>query len=95
MSNAHFQTPKVTNEPLLGYGAGSPEKAAVKTALDVAKSQQRDIPMYIGGKHITTDDKVSMHPPHQLAHTLGYYNRGTKQHVEQAIEAAMKAKPNW
>lgn len=95
MSNAFFQTPKAANEPLLGYGKGSPEKQAVKLALAEAKSQQRDIPMYIGGNHITTDDKVAMHPPHELKHTLGYYNRGTKVHVEQAIAAAMSAKPNW
>lgn len=95
MSNAFFQTPKAANEPLLGYGKGSPEKQAVKLALAEAKSQQRDIPMYIGGNHVTTDDKVAMHPPHELKHTLGYYNRGTKAHVEQAIAAAMTAKPNW
>ena len=95
MSNAFFQTPKAANEPLLGYGKGSPEKQAVKLALAEAKSQERDIPMYIGGNHVTTDDKVAMHPPHELKHTLGYYNRGTKAHVEQAIAAAMTAKPNW
>lgn len=95
MSNAFFQTPKAANEPLLGYGKGSPEKQAVKLALIEAKSQERDIPMYIGGNHVTTDDKVAMHPPHELKHTLGYYNRGTKAHVEQAIAAAMTAKPNW
>jgi 1-pyrroline-5-carboxylate dehydrogenase len=95
MSNAFFQTPKAANEPLLGYGKGSPEKQAVKLALAEAKSQQRDIPMYIGGNHVTTDDKVAMHPPHELKHTLGHYNRGTKAHVEQAIAAAMTAKPNW
>ena len=95
MSNAFYQTPKATNEPLLGYGKGSPEKRALKTALEAAKSQQTDIPMYIGGQHITTAEKVAIHPPHELKHTLGHYNRGSKTHVEQAIEAAMKAKQAW
>lgn len=95
MSNAFFQTPKAANEPLLGYGKGSSEKQAVKLALAEAKSQQRDIPMYIGGNRVTTNDKVAMHPPHELKHTLGHYNRGTKAHAEQAIAAAMTAKPNW
>ncbi|MBL7814112.1 MAG: L-glutamate gamma-semialdehyde dehydrogenase [Saprospiraceae bacterium] len=95
MSNAFYQTPKAYNEPLLGYGKGSPEKKAVKAAIAQAKAAQRDIPMFIGGKRIYTDNKVSIHPPHELKHTLGHYNRGGKEHVEQAIEAAMNAKKAW
>lgn len=95
MSNAFYHTPKAINEPLLGYGKGSPEKLALKKALAEAKSKQIDIPMYIGGEHIVTAHKVAIHPPHELSHTLGHYNRGKKEHVEQAIEAALKAKKAW
>jgi 1-pyrroline-5-carboxylate dehydrogenase len=95
MSNAFYHVPKTVNEPLLGYKPKSPEKIALKTALKTAKSKQIDIPMYIGGKHVTTDEKVTMHPPHELSHTLGTFNRGNKQHVEMAIAAAMQAKPQW
>jgi 1-pyrroline-5-carboxylate dehydrogenase len=95
MSNAIFQVPKATNEPLLGYGAKTAAKAALKTALKEAKAKPKDIPMYIGGKHVTTDDKIAIHPPHELAHTLGYYSQGSQEHVEQAIAAALAAKPAW
>ena len=95
MSNAFYHTPKTVNEPLLGYGKGSSEKLALKKALADAKSKQMDIPMYIGGKHITTSDKVAIHPPHELKHTLGHYSKGTKEHAEQAIAAAMNAKKAW
>jgi 1-pyrroline-5-carboxylate dehydrogenase len=95
MSNALYHVPKAVNEPLLGYKPNSPEKIALKEALKAAKSKQIDIPMYIGGKHVRTDEKVTMHPPHELSHTLGTYNKGNKQHVEMAIEAAMKAKTQW
>jgi 1-pyrroline-5-carboxylate dehydrogenase len=95
MSNATYQIPKALNEPLLGYKPNSPEKIAVKAALHTAKYNQIDVPMYIGGKHITTIDKVAMHPPHEINHTLGYYNRGTAAHVSQAIEAALKARSAW
>jgi 1-pyrroline-5-carboxylate dehydrogenase len=95
MSNAFYNVPKAVNEPLLGYKPKSPEKIALKAALKTAKSKQIDIPMYIGGKHVTTDVKVTMHPPHELSHTLGTFNRGNKQHVEMAIAAAMQAKPQW
>ncbi len=76
MSNAFYHTPKTVNEPLLGYGKGSPEKLALKKALAEAKSKQVDIPMYIGGKHVTTSEKVAIHPPHELKHTLGHYSLG-------------------
>jgi 1-pyrroline-5-carboxylate dehydrogenase len=95
MSNALHQVPKAINEPLLGYKPNSPEKIALKAALKEAKSKQIDVPMYIGGKHVTTDDKVAMTPPHEHQHVLGYYNRGQKTHFEAAIEAALKAKPMW
>ena len=95
MSNAFYHTPKTINEPLLGYGKGSPEKLALKKALADAKSMQMDIPMYIGGNHVTTSEKVAIHPPHELKHTLGHYSRGSKEHVEQAIAAAMSAKKTW
>lgn len=95
MSNAFYHTPKTVNEPLLGYGKGSPEKLALKKALAEAKSKQMDIPMYIGGKHVTTSEKVAIHPPHELQHTLGHYSKGSKEHAEQAIAAAMNAKKAW
>ncbi len=95
MSNAFYHVPKTVNEPILTYQAGSPEKIAVKAALKAAKDKQIDVPMYIGGKHVTTEKKVAMHPPHELSHVLGYFNQGDKSHVEAAIEAALKAKPMW
>ena len=95
MSNAFYHVPKATNEPIYSYLPNSPEKLALKRALAEAKSSQRDVPMFIGGKHIFTEDKVTMHPPHERKHVLGTYNRGEKQHVEAAIEAALTAKPAW
>jgi len=95
MSNAVFQVPYPENEPVLSYAPGSPEKAALKKALEELKSKKVDIPMTIGGKKVKTKNKVSMHPPHETAHTLGHFNMGTGKHVKQAIDAALKAKTNW
>lgn len=90
-----YTVPQPTNEPIYNYAPGSPEKAALKQALAEAKSSQKDIPMYIGGKHIFTNTKVDMHPPHETAHVLGQYSRGAAEHVRLAIEAALAAKPAW
>ena len=51
--------------------------------------------MYIGGKEVTTKEKVKIHPPHELNHTLGHYCKGNATHVEEAIDAAMAAKADW
>ncbi|MBV6653331.1 MAG: L-glutamate gamma-semialdehyde dehydrogenase, partial [Mameliella sp.] len=59
------------------------------------KATQRDVPMTIGGKKITTDQKVAMHPPHEHQHTLGHYYKGGTEHVQMAIDAALEAKPAW
>jgi 1-pyrroline-5-carboxylate dehydrogenase len=95
MTDAIFAVPTPVNEPIWAYGPGSPEKKALKAALAAAKSSQIEVPMYIGGEKVYTDDRVSMHPPHERGHTLGHYARGGTEHVRQAIDAALKAKNDW
>ncbi len=95
MSNAYFEVPIATNEPVLSYAPGSPEKKALKKALAQLKSEKWDIPMYIGGEKVYTDNKLPIHPPHETSHLLGHYSKGDSSHVNQAINAAMKAKTQW
>ncbi|MEZ5038304.1 MAG: L-glutamate gamma-semialdehyde dehydrogenase [Saprospiraceae bacterium] len=95
MSNAFFEVPAIVNEPILGYEAGSSEKQALKVAIAAFKATQTDIPMYIGGEKIVTDHKIAMHPPHEIGHTLGFFNKGDAKHVKLAIEAALSAKAAW
>lgn len=93
--NALFQMPRPVNEPVLTYAPGSPERAALKQALKTAKGECPDIPMIIGGREIRTGVTRSLHPPHEHGHVLGYYHQGDAGHVEQAITAALNAKPLW
>ncbi len=95
MANAFFNVPKPVNEPVKAYAPGSPERKSIKKTLQDLKSKTIDIPMVIGGKDIFTDNKISMHPPHERKHLLGTYSKGTADHVQQAIDAAMEAKPKW
>lgn len=87
--------PKAYNEPVLSYKPGSPERAEIKAMLKKMKSEEIEIPMVIDGKKVTTDQKVAIHPPHELKHTLGYYYKGGAEHVEMAIDAALKAREKW
>jgi len=79
----------------MNYAPGSPEKKALIAALHTLKSKQVELPAYINGKKILEGEKVSVHPPHEHKHTLGHFYRGTKDHVHQAIDAALAAKDSW
>ncbi len=87
--------PKAYNEPVLSYKSGSPERVELKATLKKMKSEEIEIPMVIGGKPITTGERVAIHPPHELKHTLGYYYKGDASHVTMAIEAALEARKTW
>lgn len=95
MANAFFDLPKAKNEPVLSFAPGSAERKALKGAIQELKSKQTDLPMYIGGKAVTTDEKVPVTPPHDHQHILGHFNKGNSEHVQQAIAAALAAKAEW
>jgi 1-pyrroline-5-carboxylate dehydrogenase len=95
MSNGHYTYPMPVNEPVLAYAPGSPEKKALKAALAAAKAQELDIPMYIGSNEVRTADKQRIHPPHEIKHTLGFFNKGTAAHAKDAIKSALKARDKW
>lgn len=95
MTDAIFQVPAPVNEPVLNYAPGSPEKKALKLALSELKAKQTDVPMYIGGQKVFTNEKHEIRPPHEIKHVLGHFSKGNATHVHAAIEAAMKAKAGW
>lgn len=95
MSNAFYKVPVAVNEPVLSYEPNSTERKHVKNALTTLKNTQVDIPMFIGDKKVFTTDKRTIHPPHEISHSLGTYSHGDVTHVNMAIDAALKAKPAW
>jgi len=95
MANAYYRVPEATNEIPLEYRPGSPERDLVKAVIKEMKSEQVDLPMVINGQKVLEGDKVPIHPPHELKHTLGHYYKGGPGHVKQAIESALNAKKEW
>ena len=95
MSNAFYTLPKTTNEPVLSYAPGSDEREQLQATYDDLMGKTVDIPMFINGEHVYTDNKVELNPPHNHAHTLGFFNKGGRAHVEQAVQAALDAKEGW
>jgi 1-pyrroline-5-carboxylate dehydrogenase len=95
MVKGFFKVPQPINEPTLNYAPGSVERDLLISALKSAREQTINIPMYIGGKEVFTDNKKPITPPHDHQHILGYYNYGIKSHIENAISSALAAKENW
>lgn len=95
MSRGFYDVPVAYNEPVKDYAPGSPERESLKRTINEFRSAPRDIPMIIGGKEVRTDDKRSIHPPHDHHHTLGHYYMGDASHVNMAIDAALEARPAW
>ena len=95
MNLGYFNYPLPTNETVLGYAPGSRERDQLQQTLKELKSQQQDIPMYIGSEEVRTGKKVAIHPPHERAHVLGYFHAGDESHVHQAIDAALAARESW
>jgi len=95
MSKGFFNVPYPKNEPVLSYAPGSKERAALKKAVEAARAQVLDIPMYIGAEEVRTGNKRALTPPHDHQHVLGHFHEGDRSHVEQAIESALAARQLW
>ncbi|MFT4092499.1 MAG: L-glutamate gamma-semialdehyde dehydrogenase [Niabella sp.] len=95
MSLGTFSYPLPANEPVLNYAPGSKERAQLKATIAGLKAEKINIPMYIGGKEVHTNNKVSIHPPHERNFLLGHFSAGDRKHVQEAIDAALAAKKDW
>jgi 1-pyrroline-5-carboxylate dehydrogenase len=95
MANGFFHVPTPINEPVKGYAPGSPERVELQHKLKELKQLELDIPMYIGGKEVRTGNTQRISPPHDHAHTLGHFHAGDASHVQQAVDAALAARPAW
>lgn len=95
MSTGFFAVPFPKNEPVFNYSPGSAERLALKKALEEARSSVADIPMYIGGEEVRTENKKAITAPHDHKHVLAHFHEGDSTHVEQAVQAALNAKELW
>ncbi len=95
MSKGFYNVPAPSNEPVKTYAPGSSERKELQEMISVLRSKEVEIPMFIGGKEITSDKRLRIFPPHEIEHTLGYYYQGNESHVKMAIDAALAAREKW
>ena len=95
MINARVSVPVPSNEPVLNYIPGSPERKELKAKLDEFLSEKIEIPLIIGGEDVRTGDIGQCVLPHDHSHVLATYHKGNAKTVNQAISAAAEARSEW
>lgn len=95
MNNIVIEKINFTNEPVLKYEIGSPERIELEKELANMKSSFVDIPVIVGGKEIRTGNKGNCILPHNKNKVIGEFHKATEKEVELAIEEALKAKEKW
>jgi 1-pyrroline-5-carboxylate dehydrogenase len=95
MPKGIYKVPVPVNEPVKSYAPGSAERKELQAMLKTMRGKQLDIPMYIGSKEVRSNNKVRIAPPHDHKHTLGYFHKSDKKHIEMAIKAALDAREAW
>lgn len=95
MSAGIFQVPKPGNEPNYTYAPGTPEREKLQHAISACYNEERTIPMFIGGKEVSSGEQVEIFPPHKLDQRIGIYYKGGEKEIKQAIDASLKARKDW
>ncbi len=95
MSKGVFNVPIAKNEAVKSYKKGSLEREELLTTYKEMYNSSIEIPLYIGGKEIFTDNKKDISPPHDHKHKIGKFNLAEKSQIKMAIESALAAKENW
>ena len=88
MNHGKFSLPEPSNEPVLSYRPGSPEKKELKAKLKELSQETIEIPLIIGGKEVHTGDVAQSIIPHDHEHVLANYHKAGEKEIEMAIEAS-------
>ncbi|HET8886938.1 MAG TPA: L-glutamate gamma-semialdehyde dehydrogenase [Salinimicrobium sp.] len=95
MGKGFYKVPVAVNEPVKTYAKGTPEREEVLRVYKEMYKSEVEVPLYIGSEKVKTGNTATMHPPHDHKHTLGFYHKAEKKHVERAIEACLEASHQW
>ena len=95
MSFAISQVPTPKNEPVRSYAPGSNEVKSLISTYKKMWKEKVEIPIVINGKEVKTDEKVTLHSPQDHKHNLGFYYKGGKKQVTEAIDSCLKSREEW
>jgi len=95
MSIGFFKVPKAKNEVVKSYIPGSKERDEIQETYKEMINSFTEIPMYINGKDVKSQNKKQISPPHDHQNIVGEYYIAEPKHIDDAIESALAAKENW
>jgi 1-pyrroline-5-carboxylate dehydrogenase len=94
--DAITSTPIPRNEPVRDYAPGSPERVSLQAALAELGEMHHELTVTIDGRQLmasgTPFDVVA---PHDHAHVLGTSANAGHGEAKAAVEAALRAAPDW
>src|SRR5215813_13776340 len=83
------------NEPLVDF-TKEENARKMRTAIEKVRAQLgQEYDLIIGGKHIKTQEKIKSINPARPSQIVGIHQKATKDHVEGAVAAALKAFETW
>ncbi|XP_069598206.1 delta-1-pyrroline-5-carboxylate dehydrogenase, mitochondrial [Ranitomeya imitator] len=91
----HCATAEVKNEPILEFKHGSPERAALQTALEGLKGKTEEIPCVVGGEEVWTKDVRYQRSPFHHSHKVAKYCYADAELLNRGINAALSARREW
>jgi len=92
---ASFRVPLPSNEPLLSYAPGTPERDSLRKVLSEMVSEEIEIPLIIGGREVRTGTLGTQVMPHDHGHVLARWHKAGAPEIAQAIDAAREAHREW
>ena len=95
MSTGFFKVPKAKNEVVKSYIPGSKERDEIQKTYKEMINSFTEVPMYINGKDVKSENKKQISPPHDHQNIVGEYYIAEPKHIDDAIESALAAKKNW
>ena len=95
MSNACFRLQPPSNEPVLTYAPGTPERKAIAGKIEELRQGHVEIPLIIGGKAVRTGRTAPLVIPHDHRHFLGIFHNAGLEQIEMAVTAARRAAAGW
>ena len=83
------------NEPLVDFS--NPENARkMRAAIEKVRAQLgREYDLIVGGKRVKTTDKIKSLNPAKPSQVVGLHQKAGKEHVEPAMNAALRAFETW
>ncbi|KAF2018775.1 delta 1-pyrroline-5-carboxylate dehydrogenase-like protein [Aaosphaeria arxii CBS 175.79] len=93
---ANFKVPTINNEPNQHYTKGSVDRQKLQSAIATLKKQiPVEVPLAIGGQHVTNSSILTQHDPSSHADVVAKYSNANAKDVKDAIASALEAKKSW